>query len=59
MDELLGIDLIDCAGDNLAAIAPMVIFPASADKRVVTRYGEVTSASFARPGSATYIASSG
>ena len=59
MDDLLGIDLIDCAGDNLAAIAPMVIFPASADKRVVTRYGEVTSASFARPGAATYIAASG
>ena len=55
MDELLGIDLIDCAGDNLAAIAPMVIFPASADKRVVTRYGEVASASFARPGAATYV----
>lgn len=59
MDELLGIDLIDCAGDNLAAVAPMVIFPASADKRVITRYGEVTSASFARPGSATYVAASG
>ena len=59
MDGLLGTDLIDCAGDNLAAIAPMVIFPASADKRVVTRYGEVTSASFARPGSATYTAASG
>lgn len=59
MDELLGIDLIDCAGDNLAAIAPMVIFPASADKRVVTRYGEVTSASFVRPSSATYSDDSG
>ena len=59
MDEIFGVDLIDCAGDNLAAIAPIVQFPASADKRVVTCYGEVTAADFVRSGSATYTDAAG